>query len=278
MTAVLPRRAAYAGRHRRVAPVLPRVALAVAAAVMGSCAVSGMSFSDATWSDSSSTGVAVSAADDWTAPSVSMVDPGAVVSGTATVAAVASDDRSSVASVLIEYDAPGLPDVWIPVCTDTTAPFSCAWDTSAVADNSGFRLRATATDAEGLQKVSSTVFTRVKNFYIALAAVPAAVRGTANLSATWHAWGRRASRSSARPTARAGWLAIGCSLRTANPTATCAWEHDELRLAAVVPPRDPELRRHDVHRHPGCGRGRRQRAAHGLPHRPAPGRSSARSS
>ena len=207
-------------------PVLPRVALAVAAAVMGSCAASGVSFSDATWSDSSSTGVAVSAADDWTAPTVSMVDPGAVVGGTATVAAVASDDRSSVASVLIEYDAPGLPDVWIPVCTDTTAPYSCAWDTSAAADNSGYRLRATATDAEGLQKVSSTVFTRVKNYYVALQAVPAAVRGTVNLSATWHGLGTQSVTFQRSADGTTGWQAIGfgCSFRTASPTATCAWD------------------------------------------------------
>lgn len=220
-----PRHAARpVGRHRRVSPVLPRVALAVAAAVMGSCVVSGVSFSDATWSDSSQTGFAVSAALDWTAPSVSMVDPGAVVSGTSTVAAVASDDRSSVASVLFEYDAPGTPDVWIPVCTDTTAPYSCAWDTSAVADNSGYRLRATATDTGGLQKVSSTVFTRVKNYYLSLAAVPAAVRGTVNLSATWHGAGPQSVTFQRSADGTTGWQPIGCTLITANPTATCAWD------------------------------------------------------
>ena len=110
------------------------------------------------------------------------------------------------------------------MCTDTTAPYSCAWDTSAVADNSGYRLRATATDAEGLQKVSSTVFTRVKNFYVALAAVPGAVRGTVNLSATWHGLGTQSVTFQRSADGTTGWLGIGCTFRTANPTATCAWD------------------------------------------------------
>lgn len=205
--------------------VFDRLALATIALLALSCAVVGVPSSGATWSDSSSTQVAVSAADDWTAPTVTLVDPGALVSGTVPVTAIAADDRSTVASVLIEYDAPGLPDSWVPLCTDTTAPYTCAWDSTAVPDDAGYRLRATATDTQGLQGTSGAVSTRVKNYTITLQALPAAIHGTVTLGATWQGLGTPSVAFQRSPTGIGSWTTLtGCGARTAAPVATCSWD------------------------------------------------------
>jgi YVTN family beta-propeller protein len=84
--------------------------------------------------------VTVGAPSDTTGPSVSITSPaaGATVTGTVAVAATASD-AAGVASVTFKVDG-------TVIGTDTSAPFSVNWDTSAVAAGA-HTLRAEAKDA-----------------------------------------------------------------------------------------------------------------------------------
>ena len=52
---------------------------------------------------------------------------------TVTLTATAADGESGVADVVIEYLPVGRLD-WVTVCTSTTAPYSCSWNTTSVAD------------------------------------------------------------------------------------------------------------------------------------------------
>src|SRR5688572_16331335 len=71
------------------------------------------------------------AAPDWVAPWTSLNDPGANLSGTIPLTASATDAETGVASVTIQR-APGGGGAWTDVCTDSSAPYSCSWDTTAV--------------------------------------------------------------------------------------------------------------------------------------------------
>src|SRR6478735_1279891 len=109
-----------------------RLLLLVVATLLGAVAVTGTQFSTAAYTATSAAPVSVTAANDWTPPTVAMTDPGSPLSGTVTLGATASDARSSVASVVIQRaDGSG---TWTAVCTDNVAPYSCSWVTTAVAD------------------------------------------------------------------------------------------------------------------------------------------------
>lgn len=84
---------------------------------------------------------------DPTPPTVSLTNPGSPLQGTVTLTAMASDATSGVASVTVRYAVAGSTD-WKDVCTDTTSPYSCSWDTTAVTDGA-YDLTATATDRAG---------------------------------------------------------------------------------------------------------------------------------
>jgi subtilisin family serine protease len=79
---------------------------------------------------------------DTISPSVSFNSPanGAVVSGSVSIVASASDN-TAVASVTISIDG-------VPMLTDTTAPFSFTWTTNT-APNGGHTITALASDAAG---------------------------------------------------------------------------------------------------------------------------------
>ena len=94
---------------------------------------------------------------DNTVSSVSMEDPGAFLSGTATLSATASS-TAGVTSVRIDR-APSGTTTWSPVCTDTTAPYSCSWDTTTVADGL-YDFRAVLVDGKGVTTTSTTVSAR----------------------------------------------------------------------------------------------------------------------
>jgi hypothetical protein len=139
--------------------------------------------SSATFTGQSRSTATVASAADWTAPTVTMTDPGAVVQGTTTVAAQASDDESGVASVAIQYLRSGTSG-WTTVCTDTTTPYSCSWNTTGVEDG-GYSLRAIAIDAAGYETVSTPVSTTVANSMTVVLGDPGeAVRGIVPLSIT----------------------------------------------------------------------------------------------
>jgi hypothetical protein len=93
---------------------------------------------------------------DNTAPTVTFTDPG-VMRGVVTLGATAADGAGTgVASVKAEYRVSGAA-TWTTACTDTTAPYTCAWDTTGA--NGLYDLRATATDVTG-QATASAVLTR----------------------------------------------------------------------------------------------------------------------
>ena len=89
-----------------------------------------------------------------TVSSVSMDDPGPFVSGTVSLTANATS-TSGVASVRVQYAATG-STTWNDVCTDTSAPYSCAWDTTKVADGA-YDVRAVLLDGSGGTTTSSVL-------------------------------------------------------------------------------------------------------------------------
>jgi hypothetical protein len=90
-------------------------------------------------------------------PTSTMTDPGAYLRGTVTLGATASDG-GGILSVVIQRSPAGL-DTWTDVCTDTTSPYSCSFDTITVADGL-YDFRAVATDNASRATVSSTVANR----------------------------------------------------------------------------------------------------------------------
>jgi hypothetical protein len=95
---------------------------------------------------------------DNTVASVSVEDPGAYLSGSVTVTASASS-TAGIASVRIDR-APTGTTTWTALCTDTTAPYTCSWDTTTVASGS-YDLRAVMVDSLGRTTTSSTVAGRI---------------------------------------------------------------------------------------------------------------------
>ena len=93
---------------------------------------------------------------DTTPPTVSITSPApaAIVGGTVTIAATASDNSGTVASVQFFVDGVALGG------PDTTAPFTAAWATSG---NGARVLTARATDAAGNPATSSPVSVTVDN-------------------------------------------------------------------------------------------------------------------
>jgi hypothetical protein len=90
---------------------------------------------------------------DNTVSSVSVEDPGAYLGGSVTLRASAASS-AGIASVRIERASNG-SSTWTAVCTDTTAPYTCTWDTTTVADGL-YDLRAILTDGQG-RTLTSTV-------------------------------------------------------------------------------------------------------------------------
>lgn len=92
------------------------------------------------------------------APSVAMMDPGSRLSGVVTLGAEASDADSGVATVTIQMTPSG-STTWTSVCTATTSPYSCRFDSRTVAEGS-YDFRALATDSAGNAKTSATIQSR----------------------------------------------------------------------------------------------------------------------
>lgn len=140
-------------------------------------------FSDATFTSTSASSGTVRAASDWTAPAVAVTHPGTPVQGTVTLAATATDAESGITSVTLQYLAPGA-STWTTLCTDTTAPYSCAWATGSLADGT-YDLRARAVNGAGYTSLSDTVRTTVANNVVVVLADPGdIVRGNVAMGAT----------------------------------------------------------------------------------------------
>lgn len=86
--------------------------------------------------------------------SVSVDDPGVFLRGTVTLTANANATLG-VANVKIQRQAAG-STTWVDVCTDTATPYSCAFDTTLVA-NGNYSFRAVLTDTIGQVTNSAVV-------------------------------------------------------------------------------------------------------------------------
>jgi len=91
---------------------------------------------------------------DIQAPSVSLVSPGATVSGTVTLTANASDDQAVIAVRFLVDGA--------LIGSDATAPYTIDWDTTTVA-NGAVTLTAEADDAAGNTGVSAGIVVTAQN-------------------------------------------------------------------------------------------------------------------
>jgi hypothetical protein len=149
--------------------------------------VAGVSFSGAAFTAGSSNPGNDFATSNAFNLTVAMVDPGAYLRGTVTLQATASDgeDGSSISSVTIQRSPAGA-GTWTNVCTDTTSPYSCSFDTTLVTDGL-YDFRATTVNTAGGSATSTTVANRrVDNTSptAGLTAPPANIRGTITIDAS----------------------------------------------------------------------------------------------
>jgi hypothetical protein len=196
--------------------------------------------SGATFTSGSRTTGTVAAASDWTVPTVSLRDPGSPVKDTISLVADAADERSGIASVTVEFLAAN-GSGWLPVCTASAAPYTCAWNTKAVADGA-YDLRARATDNVGLTATSATVRTTVANNLLVVLTAPAdVVRGTVTLTANLYNAGVLPSvvRIEYAPSGATNWRTV-CTALLVSPY-TCSWntttfanQDYDLRAVATV--------------------------------------------
>lgn len=89
--------------------------------------------------------------------SIALDDPGPILSGTESFTATASSS-AGVTSVRIQGTAAGTAG-WTDLCTDTSAPYGCSYDT-ALASDGLYDLRAVMVDGSGRTTVSATVANR----------------------------------------------------------------------------------------------------------------------
>jgi chitinase len=98
---------------------------------------------------------------DNTAPTAGLTDPGSPLRGTTVALNATGTDTggSGVLNVKVQYTPTG-GSTWTDICTDTTSPYSCSWNTTGVGDG-GYDLRALTTDNAGNSTASSLVVNRV---------------------------------------------------------------------------------------------------------------------
>ncbi len=195
-------------------------------------ALFGVGFSGATWSQASTTAIAVIAADDWTPPVVSVSPLASTVQGTVTVNASASDARSSIAagSTVVEYRAVGAPS-WTAFTTCTlsgTNPVaaSCPWNTALLPDGS-YEVRARSSDTAGYSTTSATVATRVDNAGVRLTTLATYLRGTVPVTGTMSGGGSSTAQIYLESTTSGGSVFTELNNAcTAAPVSslTCQWD------------------------------------------------------
>lgn len=185
----------------------------------------GMDSTGATFTDTSDYAGTVTAAQDWTPPTVTVAPLPSYVGGTVTVTADAFDDRTSVDQVQFEL-APSGATTWSTICVDTTAPYSCSWNTTMVADGR-YQLQAVATDAVGLSSTSAAVETRVVNNAAVVLGDPGElVRGSVPLTASFVNGGGALATMRIEYVASGGgnWTTIpGCGNVTNTTSRSCTW-------------------------------------------------------
>jgi hypothetical protein len=96
---------------------------------------------------------------DSTVPTTAtLTNPGSWVHSVVTLSASAADNAggSGIASVDFQYSPTGT-GTWASLGTDTTSPYNATWDTTGLADGTGYDLRVVATDNAGNTKTSTVV-------------------------------------------------------------------------------------------------------------------------
>lgn len=170
-----PRHRRENGRSRLVLGV--SVLLVLMAATLAT-----VGFSSATFTSSSAAVLGSVRSGDWSPPTVTMQSPGSSVRGTTALTATASDE-SGIKNVSIQYQAAEGAG-WTTVCTVTTTPYGCSWDTSSVADGT-YQLRAVATDNSDQTATSEPVQTVVTNrLTVVLTPAGDVVKGNVPLTTT----------------------------------------------------------------------------------------------
>ncbi|AIY19423.1 signal peptidase I [Pimelobacter simplex] len=215
--------------------LVPPLVLLAAVLVGGGLRSTG--FSDATYVSTSTSTATVRAAADWTAPAVTAEAPASPLQGSVTLTASASDAESGIASVTIQYLPPGT-STWTTACVDTTAPFSCAWDTRTGPDG-GYDVRARATNGAGYTTVSEPVRATVANNVLVVLADPGdVVHGTVQTGATVYNGGVLPWLVSVQyaPTGTTQWktLCSGLSAPFSCSWPTTSYANDSFDLRAVA--------------------------------------------
>ncbi|MFC7787728.1 Ig-like domain-containing protein [Microbacterium sp. MAHUQ-60] len=168
-----------------ISTALRSTALVVLACILIAVPVlGGARFSSAMYTaQSSNAPSSASAAVDWTPPTVDVVDPGTGLKDSVTITANAADGETGVANVVLQVQTPGA-STWTTLCTSTSAPYRCTWNTAAIADGP-YDLRAIATDRAGYATTSAKVRTTVSNaFGVTLGDPGEILRGSVALTAT----------------------------------------------------------------------------------------------
>ncbi len=161
-----------------------------------------------------------SAAADFNTVAVTLTDPGSPLSGSVSLSANAASNRG-IASVVFA-SAPAGTSTWTTACTDTVAPYSCTFDTTAVAD--GLRdVRALATDTAGYTRADVVANRRVDNTGPTVSTTDpgSPLTGTTNVTSTATDAGSGLASVTLQYRLGAGaWTTI-CT--TASSPSTCAW-------------------------------------------------------
>jgi hypothetical protein len=112
-----------------------------------------------------------------------LADPGANISGTVALNVTATGIAGSLVSLTVQQRAPGAT-TWNDVCTGTTTPLPCSFDTTAYAEG-GRELRAIATDTSGATAISAVRTPNIDNSPPATTpSIPSSGTGTVSMSAT----------------------------------------------------------------------------------------------
>lgn len=107
----------------------------------------------------SSTDVLEDVAVDNTAPTVSFgITNNTTLTGVANVPVNATDAQTYVTTVTVQYRLSGT-STWTTVCTDTTFPYGCTFDTTKLNNLAKYELLATAVDLAGNQATTTTTVT-----------------------------------------------------------------------------------------------------------------------
>lgn len=199
------------------APALLLALLVVALALVGGTPRSAATFT----AGSSHPDNRFSAAASFSTVTASLTDPGSPLRGSVALSATASSSRG-VSSVSFQRSPAGA-NAWSTVCVDTTAPYGCALDTTALVDGL-YDLRVVATDAGGYTATSTVAGRRVDNTApsAALTDPGSPLTGSVTLSATGSDGGAGLATLTLAYRAVGGgsWTTI-CT-RTSSP-ASCTW-------------------------------------------------------